>query len=71
MRQCERCKEWEHLGLSNTCPTCDAARDSLRLPCLYCGDPVSLADPSVACPKPECQDMLAAAYEGMDDNGIC
>lgn len=21
--QCERCKEWEHLGLSSTCPTCD------------------------------------------------
>jgi len=22
--QCARCQEWERLGLSRTCPTCDA-----------------------------------------------
>ncbi len=23
MTQCERCKEWQEMGLSNTCPACD------------------------------------------------
>jgi len=24
MKQCDRCKEWEAMGLSDTCPACDA-----------------------------------------------
>lgn len=23
MKQCERCKEWQEMGLSDTCPACD------------------------------------------------
>lgn len=38
----------------------------MTLPCLYCGEPVPVDSPSVACPKEECQDKEAAAYEGMD-----
>lgn len=25
-KQCPRCKEWQRMGLSNTCPSCDEAR---------------------------------------------
>jgi len=52
--------------IEHPCGPCAGVKRTLSLPCLYCGDPVPLESPSVACAKPACQDKEAAAYEGMD-----
>lgn len=44
-----------------------ATAPELVLPCMICGDPVPLSNPSVACGKPACQEGEADAYEALDN----
>jgi hypothetical protein len=36
--RCPRCVEWERMGLSNTCPSCDYDATSLRTPAVPAGE---------------------------------
>ncbi len=70
-----KCLMW-HYGLEryvmDTDPKSDLdlaknrCKHTIILPCLYCGAPVPLDRPTVACDKPDCQDKESAAWEGMD-----
>jgi hypothetical protein len=43
-----------------------AKPQELALPCLFCGDPVPLSDPSVTCSKPDCKEKEADAWNALD-----